>query len=96
MAKIGSLRFWIITGVFVVIFLPPFAKYQELRYKNKKLEERMAALDEETKRLTEEKRKLETDINYIEKRAREKIGVVRKGEIVIKEVPPREKNKNHR
>jgi len=91
MAKIGSLKFWIITGVLVVIFLPPFAKYQELRYKNKKLEERIVFLDEETKRLTEEKRKLETDINYIEKRAREKIGVVRKGEIVIKEVPARKK-----
>ncbi len=87
MAKIGSLKFWIITGVLVVIFLPPFAKYQELRYKNKKLEERIVFLDEETKRLTEEKRRLETDINYIEKRAREKIGVVRKGEIVIKGVP---------
>ena len=71
----------------VVIFLPPFAKYQELRYKNKKLEETMVSLEEETKRLTEEKRRLETDINYIEKRAREKIGVVRKGEIVIKTVP---------
>jgi len=91
MAKFGSLKFWVITGVIIVIFLPPFAKYQELRYKNKKLEERMIALDEETKRLTEEKRKLETDINYIEKRAREKIGVVRKGEIVIKEVPVRKK-----
>jgi len=91
MTKFGSLKFWIISGVLIIIFLPPFAKYQELRYKNKKLEERMVALDEETKRLTEEKRKLETDINYIEKRAREKIGVVRKGEIVIKEVPVRKK-----
>jgi len=91
MSRFGSLKFWIITGVIVVIFLPPFAKYQELRYKNKKLEERMVILDEETKRLTEEKRKLETDINYIEKRAREKIGVVRKGEIIIKEVPVRKK-----
>ncbi|MFH0764742.1 MAG: septum formation initiator family protein [Candidatus Omnitrophota bacterium] len=85
------MKLWIIAGVLVVIFLPPFAKYQELRYKNKKLEERMVALDEETKRLTEEKKKLETDITYIEKRAREKIGVVRKGEIVIKEVPARKK-----
>ncbi|MDP3804582.1 MAG: septum formation initiator family protein [Candidatus Omnitrophota bacterium] len=85
--RIGSLKFWIITGVLVAIFLPPFAKYQELRYKNKKLEERIVFLDEETKRLTEEKRRLETDINYIEKRAREKIGVVRKGEIVIKGSP---------
>ena len=82
----SSAKFWLITAVFVIIFLPPFAKYQELRYKNKKLEERLESLKCENERLTEEKRLLETDINYVEKKAREKIGVVRKGEIVMKEV----------
>ena len=84
-----SLKFWVIVGIAVVIFLPPFAKYQELRYKNKKLEERLESLKLENERLTEEKRLLETDINYVEKKAREKIGVVRKGEIVMKEVTVR-------
>ena len=91
--KIGlfkrSFKFYFVLGVIVVIFLPPFARYQELRYKNKKLEERLESLKEENARLTEEKRLLETDINYVEKKAREKIGVVRKGEIVLKEVPVR-------
>ena len=84
-----SFRFYLILGIIVVIFLPPFARYQELRYKNKKLEERLESLKEENLRLTEEKRLLETDINYVEKMAREKIGVVRKGEIVLKQVPVR-------
>jgi len=87
--KVGSFRLWVIIGIAVVIFLPPFAKYQELRYKNKKLEERIESLKLENEQLTEEKRLLETDINYVEKKAREKIGVVRKGEIVMKEVPVR-------
>ena len=91
--KIGffkrSLKFYIMVGIAVVIFLPPFAKYQELKFKNKKLEERLESLKLENERLTEEKRLLETDINYVEKKAREKIGVVRKGEIVMKEVPVR-------
>jgi len=91
MAKLGSARLWIAIGVLVVIFLPPFAKYQELRYKNRKLEERIIELKKETKQLSEEKRLLETDINYVESRAREKIGVVRKGEIILKEVPVRKK-----
>ncbi len=86
MAKIRSFKLWVIIGIAVVIFVPPFAKYQELCYKNKKLEERIENLKAENERLTEEKRLLETDINYIEKTAREKIGVVRKGEIVLKEV----------
>lgn len=73
--------------IIVIIFLPPFAKYQELRYKNKKLEEKIAALGAENKRLEAEKQRLEKDIVYIEARAREKIGVVKKGEIVLKESP---------
>ncbi|MDO8524939.1 MAG: septum formation initiator family protein [Candidatus Omnitrophota bacterium] len=81
-----SVNFWIIVGIAIAVFLPPFAKYQELKYKNKRLEERMENLKKENERLTEEKRLLETDINYVEKKAREKIGVVRKGEIVMKEV----------
>ena len=91
--KIGffkkSLKFYLILGIVIVVFLPPFARYQELRYKNKKLEERLESLKDENARLTEEKRLLETDINYVEKMAREKIGVVRKGEIVMKEIPVR-------
>ncbi|MBI4975034.1 MAG: septum formation initiator family protein [Candidatus Omnitrophica bacterium] len=85
MAKKDLTKTFIIIVIILLIFLPPFAKYQRLRYKNKNLEDRIRALQEESKRLEEEKRKLERDITYIEKKAREKIGVVRKGEIVLKE-----------
>jgi len=91
MAKVGSLKLWLILAAAVIIFLPPFAKYQELKYKNKKLEEKIIALKEESRCLAEEKNKLETDINYVEKTARERIGVVRKGEIVIKGTQVRKK-----
>jgi cell division protein FtsB len=91
--RIKSVQFYIILGILLVIFLPPFAKYQELRYKNKRLAEKISALKDENKRLEEEKRKLETDIVYIEKKAREKIGVVRKGEIVLKEKEAPKKTK---
>ena len=91
--KIGffkrSFKFYFILGIIIAVFLPPFAKYQELKFKNQKLEEKLESLKLENERLTEEKRLLETDINYVEKKAREKIGVVRKGEIVIKGVPVR-------
>lgn len=89
MAKIGTVKLYIAITVFLIVFLPSFAKYQELRYKNKKLEEEIVSLKRETKRLEEEKRRLETDITYIERKAREKIGIVRKGEIVLKEVETR-------
>jgi cell division protein FtsB len=82
--KKDAVKLVVLIAVVTFIFLPPFAKYQELRAKNKRLEDEIARLKVETKRLEEEKRKLETDITYVEKKAREKIGVVRKGEIVIK------------
>jgi cell division protein FtsB len=68
----------------VLIFLPSFAKYQELSAKNRMLNQKIKLANEELVRLTKEKARLEGDVAYIEKRAREKIGVVRKGEIVIK------------
>jgi cell division protein FtsB len=77
-------KIYLIAAVLAIVFLPSFAKYQELSYKNRKLEERINALSLDNRRLEEEKRRLETDITYIEKRAREEIGVVRKGEIILK------------
>ena len=65
------------------VFVPPFVKYQELRYKDKKLAEEITSVKKENKILTEQKERLQTDINYMEQKAR-KIGFVRKGEIVIK------------
>ena len=87
MLKLGTPKFWIITGVFLIIFVPPFAKYQELRYKNQKLAERIDELKAENKTLEEKKKRLETDIVYVEKRARDKMGLVRKGEIVLRGTP---------
>jgi len=86
MGKINRATFYIILFVMLAIFFPPFVKYQEMRYKNKRLEDKLVELKKDNLRLTEEKRLLETDIDYIEKKARENIGVVRKGEIVLKDV----------
>ena len=84
MAKIGSVRFYIALVVLIIIFLPPFAKYQELRYKNNKLDKDLKDAKAEIGRMEIDKRRLETDITYIEGKTREKIGIVRKGEIILK------------
>jgi len=78
-------KVYLVAIVLIIVFLPSFVKYQELSYKNRKLEEKLHALKVDNKRLEEEKMLLETDITYVEKRAREEIGVARKGEIVMKE-----------
>lgn len=82
--KVNRIKIYLIAAIVIIIFLPSFIRYQEMSYKNRKLEERLIALGRESRRLEEEKRRLETDITYVEKRAREEMGLVRKGEIVLK------------
>ena len=81
MAKKKLILFCVLIIVLVLIFFPSFSKYQKLSLERKGLKERIAELEKRNKQLEEEKYKLENDIEYIEKRAREKLGVVKKDEI---------------
>lgn len=83
--KVNRTKIILVSALFAIIFMPSFVKYQYLLYKNRSLEERIKFLTEDNKRLEKERMRLETDISYIEKTAREAMGVVRKGEIVIKD-----------
>lgn len=87
MEKRSLIKVFIIAGIVLFVFLPPFAKYQELRYKSMMLDNRIKAMKLEIKKLEGERVRLQTDITYIEKKAREKIGVARTGEIVLKSAP---------
>ena len=73
--------------ILLAIFLPPFIKYQVLSWRGWELENKIRALREETKKLEAEKIRLQTDITYVERKAREKMGVVKKGEIIFKGAP---------
>jgi cell division protein FtsB len=83
--NINRAKILLIAIVLAVVFLPSFVKYQVLSHKNRQLEARIKELNAANRRLEEEKRRLETDITYVEKRAREEIGIARKGEIVLKD-----------
>lgn len=91
MAKVKALKLYIAIGVLLLVFIPPFAKFQELCYKRRKLEDRLITLRKENKKLANEKRRLETDIAYIEKKVRDRIGVARKGEIVLRKEAPQKR-----
>jgi cell division protein FtsB len=80
-------KIYLVATVLIIVFLPSFVKYQELRYKNKRLEDEISLLNTKNKRLTEEKKRLETDITYVEQRARENMGMARKGEIILRQAP---------
>ena len=84
MAKKKLILFLLLIIILLLIFLPGFSKYQKLSSEQKRLQLKIEKLEEANKRLEEEKYKLEHDIEYIERRAREKLGVVRKDEIPYK------------
>jgi len=81
--------FWLfgIAVFLLVIFLPGYTKLQEARDKNRDLEAQIKRLTIENILLQEELEKIENDPIYQERIAREKMGVVRRGEIPIKIVP---------
>lgn len=76
----------------LAVFLPSYSKMQDLQKKNQDYALRIGQLDEENKRLKEEKRRLEDDPVYLEKVAREKMGLIRKGEVVYQVEPVNKEN----
>jgi len=88
MAKIKIRPLYVVIAVIlIVVFLPGYAKFMELRARNINLEKEIERLEQENVRLYKETKRLEEDIDYIEKVARESMGVTRKGEIPIKIEP---------
>jgi cell division protein FtsB len=87
--------FWLfgITVFILIIFLPGYTKLQELRDKNRDLEVKIKKLKVDNALLQEELWRIENDAVYQEKITREKMGVVRKGEIPVKIVPEPEKKR---
>jgi len=89
MGQKNGLKTAIFVAILLAAFLPPFIKYQQINYKRGALDRQLKSIKEEIKVLEEEKRRLETDIIYVEKRARDRTGVAKKGEIILKSSPAR-------
>lgn len=70
--------------VIVGAFLPGFSKLQELKERNSNLQKRIEILKRANRELKKEKEKFENDPFYVEKIAREKLGMTRKDEIILK------------
>ena len=87
--SIARKLFWFLgVSVFLlIVFLPGFTKLQELRDRNRNLETRIRELKMENYLLDRQLKSIENDPVYQEKIVREKMGVVRKGEIPVKILP---------
>ena len=81
--------FWFLAIILVIliIFLPGYTKFQELKDRNKELEVKINEIKQENARLEEEILRIQQDPIYQEEIVREKFGVVRKGEIIYKIEP---------
>lgn len=77
----------IIILILIFIFLPSYTKLCDLKQKNRDLEEKIEELKKKNIALQKEKENLEKNPFYIEKVAREKMGVVKKGEVIYKILP---------
>lgn len=71
----------------LLVFLPSYQTMQDLKQTNREYELKMQELVRENIRLSEEKRLLQEDPVYLEKVAREKMGLIRDGEMIYRIAP---------
>jgi len=81
--KVALYAFFIF-GVLIVVFLPGFSELQRLREENVNAKKRIDMLQQHNDILKEEIRMMKEDPEYVEKKAREKLGIVKKGEFVYR------------
>ena len=68
----------------LVVFIPSYRDLQDLKSRNAALKEEINALQQKNVELTQEKKRLQEDPVYLESVGREKMGIVREGETVLK------------
>ena len=73
-----------------VIFIPGYLKIKAMDRQRKELERQIEEVKQANTRLEEEQEGLKTDPLYLEKVAREKLGLAREGEIVYKVLSPQQ------
>jgi cell division protein FtsB len=74
----------VFVAALVVFFLPGYGKLQELKTEREQYKKRISLLEEYNRALQEEIVRMREDPDYLEKKARDKLGIVRKGEIVYR------------
>ncbi|MBL8014249.1 MAG: septum formation initiator family protein [Candidatus Omnitrophica bacterium] len=85
---------WFVTFVVLILafFLPSYTQLQDLRQKNAEYEHQIVELTKKNVALKEEKRLLKDNPDYLEKVARERMGLVKDNEVIYKFVPPDQLN----
>jgi cell division protein FtsB len=83
----NAIVLFIFAVVVFLLYLPSYTQMQDLRQKNSDYKVEIQQLKLNNKKLLTEKKRLEEDPAYFEKVAREKMGLIKEGEMVFKIVP---------
>ena len=89
----NAIWIFIIAFTTFLILLPSFSKMQELKQKNGDYQEKIVNLKVKNTQLLEERHLLQNDPLYLEKVAREKMGLARQGEVVYRITPSNNEKK---
>lgn len=68
----------------ILVFLPGYSKFQELAQKKRMQEEKLRQFEAANEKFKQELRRMQEDKTYVEKIARDKLKVSKKGEIIYK------------
>jgi cell division protein FtsB len=81
-------------GVFLLVYFAPYGlrNYLEVREKIKIVNSELDELKQKNQELNDEISLLKTDANYVEKIARQKLGMLKKNELLF-EIPEKKSNK---
>gem|GEM_PF-470104 len=82
----NALFLCVVCALVFVFYLPSYVKMQDLNEKNRQYEKKIVALEKDNTRLEDERRRLTDDPAYFEKVARERMGIIRDGEVIYKVV----------
>lgn len=80
----NALWLFAVATIILLFFLPSFTMMQDHRQKNLEYEKKIVELQRRNEELEEEKQRLIEDPIYLERVARERMGLVREGEKVYR------------
>ena len=83
----NAIWLFVLSSVILFSFLPSYTQMQDLKHKNYEYEHQIQELTRRNAKLKEEKRLLTDDPEYLEKVARERMGLVKENEVIYKFVP---------
>ena len=83
----NAIWLFVIALFLLVSFLPSYRKLEELRQKNEDYADQIEALKHKNAELVREHERLVSDPVYLEKVARDKMGLIREGEMIYRLTP---------